>query len=43
MGIYNKIKDWYTGSDELEDPDKRETLGKLAKGGLELMLVGFHP
>ena len=40
MGYMQKLKDWYTGSDELEDPSKRETLGKLAKGGLELMLVG---
>jgi len=39
MGIYQKIKDWYTGSNELEDPDKRETLGKLLTG-LEALVIG---
>jgi len=39
MGIYQKMKDWYTGSNELEDPDKRETLGKLV-AGLEALVIG---
>jgi len=39
MGYMQKLKDWYTGSDELDDPSKRETLGKLLTG-LEALVIG---
>jgi len=39
MGIYQKIKDWYTGPNELESPGRREALGTLLTG-LEMLVVG---